>query len=200
MSGLGFLISDEKERRGKVLENKQQLRQRFRHERNLQYLPASFLHLLSAPEIKKAKCVTSYFSIGQEPSTEELNRSLINHGVTVLLPRVNGKTLEWVQWSGDAADIRENRGLLEPNGDHRRDISDVDVVIVPALHIDHAGYRMGQGGGFYDRALPEMPGWKVGLVYAGELSSTLLPHEAHDVPLDAGATPKLIVRFIGNKN
>ena len=182
------------------METKQQLRQRFRHERKLQYIPASFLHLLSTPEIKTAICVTSYFSIGPEPSTEELNRSLINHGVTLLLPRVNGKTLEWVEWSGDTANIRENRGLLEPIGDRRKDISDVDVVIVPALQMDQAGYRMGQGGGFYDRALPEMPGWKVGLVYAGELSSTLLPHEAHDIPLDAGATPNLIVRFTRNKN
>ena len=177
------------------MEDKQKLRQRFRHERKLQYIPAAFLHLLNSPEIKSAKCVTSYFSINQEPSTEELNRSLISQGVTVLLPRVSGKSLEWVEWSGDSAKIRESRGLLEPIGDPRKDISDVDVVIVPALHIDQAGYRMGQGGGFYDRALPEMPGWKVGLVYAGELSSTLLPREAHDVPLDAGATPNLIVRF-----
>ncbi len=179
----------------RILENKQQLRQRFRRERNQRYIPASFLHLLSTPEIKGAKCVTSYFSIGKEPSTEELNKTLIANGVTLLLPRVQGKNLEWVQWSGDLSKIRETRGLLEPMGIGRTDISDVDVVIVPALHIDQAGYRLGQGGGFYDRALPTMPGWKIGLVYAGELSSTLLPRQDHDVPLDAGATPNLVVRF-----
>jgi 5-formyltetrahydrofolate cyclo-ligase len=37
--------------------------------------------------------------------------------------------------------------------------------------------------------------WKIGLVYAGELSSEVLPHETHDVPLDAAATPSIVVRF-----
>jgi 5-formyltetrahydrofolate cyclo-ligase len=54
---------------------------------------------------------------------------------------------------------------------------------------------MGQGGGFYDRALPSINGWKIGLVHAGELTSQILPREVHDIPLDAAATPSLIVRF-----
>ena len=153
-----------------MLESKQELRQRFRRDRKQQYIPASFLHLLAAPEFQNAKCVTSYISIDQEPSTEELNRSLIAKGVTLLLPRVVGKELEWIEWSGDLKKIRETRGLLEPIGDQQKSIADVDVVIVPALHIDQAGFRLGQGGGYYDRALPQMPGWKIGLVYAGELS------------------------------
>ena len=71
----------------------------------------------------------------------------------------------------------------------------VGAVITPALRIDQEGYRMGQGGGFYDRALPILPGWKIGLVHAGELTSETLPRESHDIPLDAAATPSLIVRF-----
>ena len=54
---------------------------------------------------------------------------------------------------------------------------------------------MGQGGGFYDRALPTLPGWKLGLVHTGELTSETLPRESHDIALDAAATPSLIVRF-----
>jgi 5-formyltetrahydrofolate cyclo-ligase len=183
-----------------MVEDKKELRARFRRDRQQQFIQASFLHLLSAPEVKDAQCVTSYFSIGDEPSTEELNQGFIARGVTLLLPRVSGKKLEWVEWNGDRAKIKESRGLLEPIGPRRNDISKVDVVIVPALHIDQSGYRLGQGGGFYDRALPTMPGWKVGLVYAGELSSTNLPIESHDIPLDAAATPHLIVRFAREQN
>jgi 5-formyltetrahydrofolate cyclo-ligase len=69
------------------------------------------------------------------------------------------------------------------------------VVIVPALRIDQSGIRLGQGGGYYDRALIHLKAWKIGLVYAGELSSEVLPHEPHDVPLDAAATPSIVVRF-----
>ena len=158
-------------------------------------MPATFVYLLSAPEMSGARCVTSYISIDDEPSTAELNHELIAQGVRLLLPRVAGKTLQWVEWNGDSANLKEKRKLLEPIGQERTDISDVDVAIVPALHIDQEGYRLGQGGGYYDRTLPTMPGWKVGIVYPGEITGDALPHEDHDIKLAAAATPDLIVRF-----
>ena len=75
------------------------------------------------------------------------------------------------------------------------DLDLIDVIVVPALHIDQSGYRLGQGGGYYDRALAHLLGWKIGLVHAGELSSQDLPREAHDIALDAAATPSIVVRF-----
>ena len=176
-------------------DQKKALRDRYRRERQDRYVPSTFVYLLSAPEMSGAKSVTSYISIGDEPSTHELNRELISRGVTLLLPRVAGKTLQWVEWDGDMKNLKETRKLLEPIGKERTDISDIDVVIVPALHIDQDGYRLGQGGGYYDRSLPKMPGWKVGIVYAGEITGDLLPREDHDVRLSAAATPDLIVRF-----
>lgn len=158
-------------------------------------MPSTFVYLLSAPEMSRAKCVTSYVSIGDEPSTHELNRELISRGVTVLLPRVAGKALQWVEWDGDMKSLNETRGLLEPMGKERTDVSDVDVMIVPALHIDQDGYRLGQGGGYYDRTMPNMSGWKVGIVYPGEITGDLLPRDDWDVRLSAAATPDLIVRF-----
>lgn len=145
--------------------------------------------------MSNAKCVTSYLSVGDEPSTYELNRELISRGVMVLLPRVAGKSLQWVEWNGDMKNLKETRKLLEPIGKERADVSDVDVMIVPALHIDQDGYRLGQGGGYYDRTMPKMPGWKVGIVYPGEITGDLLPRDKWDVRLSAAATPDLIVRF-----
>ena len=174
---------------------KKVLRDRYRRERGEKYVSSTFTFLLDAPELKSAKCVTSYISTGDEPSTKELNRELLARGVTILLPRVHGKALQWVEWNGDTKSLKEAKGLFEPVGKERMDISDIDVVIVPALHLDQQGYRLGQGGGFYDRALPTMPGWKVGVVYSGEITGDPLPREAHDIRLDAGATPDLIIRF-----
>lgn len=176
-------------------DQKKALRDRFRRERRDRYVASTFVYLLSAPELSGATCVTSYISVGDEPSTHELNRELISRGVTVLLPRVAGKSLQWVEWNGDMKNLKETRKLLEPIGKERTDISDVDVMIIPALHIDQDGYRLGQGGGYYDRTLPNMPGWKVGIVYPGEITGDLLPREDHDVRLSAAATPDLIVRF-----
>lgn len=176
-------------------DQKRALRDRFRRERRDRYVASTFVYLLSAPELSGAKCVTSYLSIGDEPSTHELNRELNSRGVTVLLPRVAGKALQWVEWNGNMKNLKETRKLLEPVGKERSDVSDVDVMIIPALHIDQDGYRLGQGGGYYDRTLPNMPGWKVGIVYPGEITGDLLPREEWDVRLSAAATPDLIVRF-----
>lgn len=176
-------------------DQKKALRERFRRERRDRHVPSTFVYLLSAPELSGATCVTSYISVGDEPSTHEINQELISRGVTVLLPRVAGKTLQWVEWNGDSKNLKETRKLLEPIGKERTDVSDVDVMIIPALHIDQDGYRLGQGGGYYDRTLPNMPGWKVGIVYQGEITGNLLPREEWDIRLSAAATPDLIVRF-----
>lgn len=176
-------------------DHKQALRERFRRERRDRYMASTFVYLLSAPELSGATCVTSYISVGDEPSTHEINQELISRGVTVLLPRVAGKALQWVEWNGDLKNLKETRKLLEPIGKERTDVSDVDVMIIPALHMDQDGYRLGQGGGYYDRALPNMPGWKVGILYQGEITGDLLPREEWDIRLSAAATPDLIVRF-----
>lgn len=174
---------------------KEELRERLRRERRQKFTPSSFSIILNSPEILAAKTVTSYYSYGDEPSTHEINKALIKAGKKLLLPRVNGEQLDWIQWNGDESSLKISRKLSEPVGEPVQDLSDVDVIIVPALHIDQEGYRLGQGGGYYDRALAHLPGWKIGLVYAGELTSEILPREAHDIPLNAAATPSILVRF-----
>jgi len=69
------------------------------------------------------------------------------------------------------------------------------LVVVPALRIDRLGYRLGQGGGFYDRALVAMNAWSIGLIHPDEISSEDLPREEFDISLNAAATPDLLLRF-----
>ena len=59
-----------------------------------------------------------------------------------------------------------------------------DVIFVPVLGFDRGGFRLGMGGGWYDRWLKTQPqAYKIGLAYVwAELQN--LPHEPHDVPLD----------------
>jgi 5-formyltetrahydrofolate cyclo-ligase len=156
---------------------------------------ASFTNLLSAPEIKSARVIASYVSVGDEPNTQQLNRELIKRGVTLILPRVEGEILQWVEWNGEKSTLQETKKLMEPIGPPITDLSSIDAVIVPALHIDRDGYRLGQGGGYYDRALPSLSGWKVGIVHSGEITGEPLPREDHDYRLSAAATPDLIIRF-----
>ena len=171
------------------------LRDRARRERSQKFIPCNFNVILKAPEIVSASTIASYISYDLEPSTVEINEAFLRDGKTVVLPRIKGDQLEWVSWNGDPKKLVSKKKILEPLGEALKDLSLITAVIVPALRIDQSGYRLGQGGGYYDRALPHLNAWKIGLVYAGELNSEKLPHQAHDIPLDAAASPSIVVRF-----
>jgi 5-formyltetrahydrofolate cyclo-ligase len=178
-----------------MTDQKAALRDRARRERSQKYIPSNFNVILRAPEIESATTLASYISYEFEPSTTEINEAFLRDGKVLVLPRINGDQLEWVRWDGDSKHLVSKKKIMEPTGDALSDLSQIQAVIVPALKIDQSGYRLGQGGGYYDRALVYLDAWKIGLVYAGELSSETLPHESHDVPLDAAATPSIVVRF-----
>ena len=91
--------------------------------------------------------------------------------------------------------MRKRGKIYEPTSPESIDPSALDVVIVPALHINRSGYRLGQGGGSYDRALANMKAWSVALIYPHEITSEPLPVETHDQPVNAAATLDLIIRF-----
>jgi 5-formyltetrahydrofolate cyclo-ligase len=180
------------------MKDKAQMRERYRRERREAFVPAMYSNLLSTPEVMQATIIASYVSYGYEPSTVELNRALIKSGKTLLLPRVNQDRIDWIYWDGDETKLVEKKKILEPLGDAVTQLPKIDVVIVPALRVDRDGYRLGQGGGYYDRALPSMSGWKIALVHSGEVTSEVLPRESHDIAVDAAATPDLIVRYRKN--
>ena len=178
-----------------MTDQKAVLRDRARRERSQKFMPSNFNVILRAPEIESASTIASYISYEFEPSTVEIHEAFLRSGKTLILPRINGDQLEWVKWDGDPANLVSKKKIFEPSGEALSDLSQIQVVIVPALRIDQSGFRLGQGGGYYDRALVHLQAWKIGLVYAGELSSEVLPHEPHDIPLDAAATPSIVVRF-----
>jgi 5-formyltetrahydrofolate cyclo-ligase len=134
-------------------------------------------------------------SYGDEPDTRQLNLELIKAGRTLLLPRINGDNLEWVQWNGDESQLQQKKKISEPSGPAFTNLAAIEVIIVPALRIDRSGYRLGQGGGFYDRALPHLAAWSIGLIHPDEISGEDLPREPWDIPLHAAATPDLVLRF-----
>lgn len=73
-----------------------------------------------------------------------------------------------------------------------------DLVIVPTLAFDKRGYRLGWGGGFYDRFLKAQPqALKIGLCFEANLIDKI-PDEPHDVPLDMVITEGIIVKRDSN--
>ena len=99
--------------------------------------------------------------------------------------------------------LKPNRyGILEPVPieSEIQPVTNMDLLLMPLVGFDRTGNRMGMGGGYYDRALSLITGFKVALIYQGELTSIELPQEVHDQTLDAAATPEILVRFSKNIN
>ena len=58
----------------------------------------------------------------------------------------------------------------------------IQLVLVPGLAFDQQGWRLGYGGGFYDRFLGTSPGIPVGVTYQA-LVWPVIPHQEHDIPM-----------------
>jgi 5-formyltetrahydrofolate cyclo-ligase len=180
-------------------EQKSHLRNHYRQKRKVHRTDVTYTYLMDSPEFQSARVIASYISYGDEPNTIDLNEAILKSGRTLLLPRVNSDTdvpsLDWVPWEGDTSQLTSRGKMLEPIGDADIRTELIDVVITPALQIDVEGYRLGQGGGYYDRALSQLAAWKVALIFPEEFSSDLLPREEHDIPVNAFATDEKIVRI-----
>ena len=174
---------------------KARLREELRQLRQKRFTNEPFLHLLSTSQVHQAKVIATYVSYGLEPSTSELNKELLATNKIVLLPRISGDSLEWVRWNGDVNMLEKRGNLLEPRGIAEKDLATIDVIVVPALYVDRDGYRLGQGGGYYDRARASIPAWKFALVHEGEVGEEQLPRESHDICVDAVATSKNLKIF-----
>jgi 5-formyltetrahydrofolate cyclo-ligase len=170
-------------------QSKSELRQLLRKQRAEKYKTHSLLHIAQIPEVEKAQMIASYFSYGDEPDTHTLNQHLISLGKTLLLPRIKGEDLEWVKWDGSAEEISSHTLIPEPIGDAIADTCSIEVVLVPALAMDLNGYRLGQGKGFYDRALKDLPAFTIGVIFPYELLSQSLPTDSWDIPLRKSASP-----------
>jgi 5-formyltetrahydrofolate cyclo-ligase len=149
--------------------------------------------LLSLPQLQMAGTVAAYYSVGAEPDTRGLVYALWKRGTYVLLPLLlPDGDLDWASYEGPDSLVPGPRGLAEP-GEPRRGpeaVARADVVLAPALAVDHAGNRLGRGGGSYDRALarvtPLIP--VIALLYDAELLGHV-PAESHDTPVRAAVRP-----------
>jgi 5-formyltetrahydrofolate cyclo-ligase len=133
------------------------------------------------PLVSRFTRVASYVGFGAEP--------FVPPQLGWLLPvLLEDDDLDWSAYDGKLAPGR--RGLLEPVGPRLGvdAVASCDLVLVPALLVDRRGNRLGKGGGSYDRALARATGLTVALLHDDEVVDAV-PHDVHDVPVKAVATP-----------
>jgi 5-formyltetrahydrofolate cyclo-ligase len=141
----------------------------------------------------KGKVAAVYYGLGAEIETRHLADWLIEQGWTLALPSVEGPVskkgdgrLVFRRWAPGDPLVHDEIGLNAP--DPASPALEPDLVVTPLLAFDRDGRRLGQGGGYYDRALEALRARKrvfmLGLAYVGQETHGL-PDEPHDQRLDA---------------
>lgn len=143
-----------------------------------------------------ARTLAAYSAVRGEVDPRPIVERAWELGQTVALPRVDraAGTLGWYVHTPDRP-LREGAfGIGEPGPDAPEvDPATIDLVLVPAVAYDAHGNRLGQGMGFYDRALPELVrAVRIGLAFDFQLAAEL-PHDPHDAPVDWVVTDKQVI-------
>lgn len=117
-----------------------------------------------------------------EPDLMPLYRLALEKGVSVAFPRCTGKQMSFHTVS-ELSKLSPGRfGILTPSEDAPMpSLGAHTLCLLPALAATRDGYRLGYGGGFYDRFLPDFPGVTLLPIYSALLCDTL-PREDTDVP------------------
>lgn len=158
---------------------------------------AMFEALLALPQVRQAKTISLFWGItGLEPDTSHLAPMLLEMGKTICLPRlISDYGMELRQYTPNCPMSRTSFGIWEPTIDCPLiPKQNVDVVIVPALCYDRNGFRLGYGGGHYDRWLSDYTGATVGMCRDIVLQDSI-PVESHDKPVQVIVTENQVLTF-----
>jgi 5-formyltetrahydrofolate cyclo-ligase len=136
--------------------------------------------------------VSGFLAIGDEIDPTPLMQRLLGEGYQLCLPVMEGKGLPLVfrAWSPGEPLAETTWGIREPLPE--APVLDPDIVLGPLLAFDERGYRLGYGGGFYDRTLARMRALKpivsIGIAF-DEQKVDAVPHVDYDERLDWILTP-----------
>lgn len=123
-----------------------------------------------------------------EISTEALHDQLRSHGLAIAVPAIepeHSDRLTWRKLEEDTELIRHPFGFDMPTRDAAAvDPESIAWVLLPCLAVDQRGFRLGWGGGFYDRAVTELPNAiRIAIAYDFQLMAEL-PTTTGDQPVD----------------
>jgi len=148
---------------------------------------AAARHLL--PLVAQCRCVAFYWALGSEMGCTAAIEQAVAAGVVVALPVVSdeGDKMHFRSWNPGAPLAKGWRGLRQPA--HGESI-EPDAFVVPLLGFDTRMRRLGQGGGFYDRALAgRTDAKKIGFSWAIQ-QLPAIPCDPWDIVLDMVVTER----------
>ncbi len=152
----------------------------------LDYSNKLFIHLESLPVFQNAKTILLYHSLKDEVRTHAFIEKWKNEKF-IILPVVNGEDLILKEYN-DSSELRTGAyGIQEPTGELFSDYNIIDLAIIPGVSFDKVGNRLGRGKGYYDRLLPKIKAFKIGICFSFQLSEEI-PTEPHDTKMNLVVT------------
>ena len=145
--------------------------------------------------------MAAYVSVKEEAGTDLILAEALRSGRELFLPRCRRKGepgwpggMDFIHWHGETALVPSPFGIPEPElTPQARQLSNEELaapdtlILVPALAFDRQGFRLGYGGGYYDRFLARASCSCVGLSFHGLLLDEL-PRDPWDKPVHAVCT------------
>jgi 5-formyltetrahydrofolate cyclo-ligase len=154
--------------------------------------------LIADPDIQKAKHIGLYSPFTWEPNLLGLWNKFPSK---VAFPKIeNPNDGVFFHLIGSLADLRPGySGIPEPPA-HAPKVTweNGDILLIPGISFDREGIRLGSGKGYYDRflATQTVPLKAWGVTFQSRISSTKLPREAHDVPMQSLVTESGLVSML----
>jgi 5-formyltetrahydrofolate cyclo-ligase len=151
--------------------------------------------LFALAEIERATTILAYASIRNEVRTRPSMEAAWAAGKRVALPRVVGDQLQLHLVDAETVLVDGSFSVPEPPAEAARiRPEEVDFALVPALAVDPRGYRIGYGGGYYDRLIPELyRACTCALAYDFQLISEV-PELPFDVTVDLVVSDQRVIR------
>ncbi|APT93759.1 hypothetical protein CPHO_08770 [Corynebacterium phocae] len=144
--------------------------------------------------LARDKKVAAYSPLATEPGGPSFADTLYQVTRQLWLP-VSGAhgQLSWATYQGEGSLRPGALGILEPTGPRRDNavLNELDLIFTPALGVTPEGYRLGKGGGYYDRALATTATCTAVLLFDSEINADI-PVEPHDRPVDIVITPSAV--------
>ena len=114
---------------------------------------------------EKPKIVGLYFPIKNEVNVDELFSFLLKNKIRIAVPKIlENNEMVFVEFFVDSLKKKNKFQIFEVDG-NIIDKNLIDIILIPGLAFDEKMYRLGHGGGYYDRYLKDYPGKKIGLIY-----------------------------------
>ena len=151
---------------------------------------AACKRILAFAPYQEADCVMAYVACRGELDVSPVIEDILISGKHLVLPRCEADGImtarritsldQLVSGAYGIPAPQETSEIVPPQ--------EIDFILVPGTAFDRDGYRLGQGGGYYDRFMKETNAMRAGVCHDEALLERV-PHEAHDLRMDAVITP-----------